>query len=161
MAKEKKPKRGSIILEILIVVFFAALLFSLYMPKKLWDQEDWERDMCRNRMSAILSIEQRYRNANEVYTDTLQYAIDFLKADTTFTNLTDSEKDTLLYNNHPDSLFNCPTLGLPYILKLNEDKTGLDIECPNEPGEMTFYLFFSKKIENHGDIKNGIKSWME
>ncbi len=154
MANQKA--KGSIILEILIVVFFVFLVLSLYIPKKLWDEEDKERELCRNRMTAIWRLEQEYIRKNQVYTDTLDYLINFIKQDTTKSQVM---IDTLLFNNPPDSLHNCPSTGLPYILKLREDKLGIKIECPNEDYTIRYYLFFTKKIENHGSITDGEKSW--
>ena len=156
MARQKGS--GSIILEILIVLCFILLILSLYIPKKLWDKEEFEMETCRNRISAIWRLELEYIRKNNVYTDTLKYAVDLIKEDTTFTQ---AMLDTLLYQNHPDSLYTCPSTGLPYTIKLRDDKLGIKIECPNEYQTIRYYLFFSKKIDTHGDISDGEKSWTQ
>jgi len=156
MARQKGS--GSIILEILIVLCFVLLIFTLYIPKKLWDEEEAETQECRSRMNAIWKVEQEYLRANNVYTDTLQYAIEMVTSDTSYIGVL----DTLLYHNDPDSLYTCPSTGLSYILKFtNEEKTGLKVECPNEYREVKYYLFFTKKIDTHGSITDGEKSWTQ
>jgi len=156
MARQKGS--GSIILEILIVICFILMVLSLYVPKKIWDEENYETETCRSRMSAIWSLEQKYITQNEVYTDTLQYIVDMIKEDTTYT---EAMIDTLLYGNHPDSLYNCISTGLPYSINLREDKLGIKIECPNEYKEIKYYIFFTKKINTHGSISDGERTWAQ
>ena len=93
--KVLKPK-GSIILEILAVIFAVALIFSLIYPGKLWKQEEQNQDKCRENMWHIYFAEITYLDANLVYNDTLEKVIDFIA-------LTDIKKDDELTFNYYNS----------------------------------------------------------
>lgn len=81
MAKAKS--RGSVILEIIIVVLVAALLATILYPKKVWDTEDKNTAACRDNMDRIFKAELIYQKYHTNYTDTLDNLISFIKNDTT------------------------------------------------------------------------------
>jgi len=53
---DQRPK-GSLIYEILIVVFGALLIVSIIYPKRLGDKEEVRTELCRFRMSEIFNAE--------------------------------------------------------------------------------------------------------
>ncbi len=83
MAQQKA--KGSIILEILIVILVAALLGTILYPKKIWEQTEQETKICRANMDRILKAELIYLKYYNTYEDTLDKVISFIKSDTTGT----------------------------------------------------------------------------
>ncbi len=81
MAKAKS--KGSIILEILIVILIAALMFTILYPKKVWDEVEKDTKKCRSNMDKILKAELVYQKYNNTYTDSLPELVDFITKDTT------------------------------------------------------------------------------
>ena len=83
MAKEKG--KGSILLEILIVILVLALIGTILYPKRVWEQSDSDTLECRMHMEKILKTELIYMKYNNTYQDTLDKVISFIKDDTTNT----------------------------------------------------------------------------
>ncbi|MCU0642688.1 MAG: hypothetical protein MUC94_00270 [bacterium] len=81
MARAKS--KGSIILEIIIVVLLVALFATILYPKKVWEREDKNTAICRDNMDRIFKAELIYQKYHNNYTDTLQNIISFIKNDTT------------------------------------------------------------------------------
>ena len=155
--QEEKQKvetgKGSIVLEILIIVAFFLMVASIYIPKNQWEIEEAHLEDCQKRLSNIEESMKFFYMANNFYTDTLSSLINFTKTTTNFR----SEIDSAL-TLPPDSLFRCPQTSMEYTIKI-EDKVHYDISCPNTDQKERYWLFFTKEIKKHGNIKDGVKSW--
>ncbi len=81
---------GSIIYKILIVLLSAALIFSIYYPKKLWDEEVENTATSRYRMSNIYNAALQYHRFHHQYTDSLEELINFVKTDSAYHAYVDS-----------------------------------------------------------------------
>ncbi len=75
--------KGSIILEILIVILVIALIATLLYPKKIWQTEEENTALCRKNMDKILKAELVYQKYHLTYTDSLPGLISFIKEDST------------------------------------------------------------------------------
>lgn len=75
--------KGSIVLEILIVVLLVALFATILYPKKVWEREDKNTAECRDHMDRIFKAELIYQKYHSNYTDTLSKIISFIKNDAT------------------------------------------------------------------------------
>lgn len=82
--------KGSIIYKFLILVLTAALVASIWYPKKLWDQEDRNTVECRYRMSNLHNAELQYLRFKGVYTDSIEELIEYVKTDTMYRQLVDT-----------------------------------------------------------------------
>lgn len=81
MAKEKP--RGSIILEILIVILIVALVATILYPKMVWKEAEKNAEICHQNMDRILKAELVYLKYHNNYEDTLDKVISFIQEDTT------------------------------------------------------------------------------
>ena len=81
MAKVKP--RGSIILEILIVILIVALVATILYPKMVWREAEKNTEICRKNMDRILKAELVYLKYHNNYEDTLDKVISFIQEDTT------------------------------------------------------------------------------
>jgi len=63
--------KGSILYEILIVVFVVGLIFTIVYPSKVWKKEDELQNVCRARMSALQQLEYRYMENTDTFTDSI------------------------------------------------------------------------------------------
>lgn len=75
--------RGSIILEILIVLLIIALIATILYPKKIWEKEEHNVVQCRTNMDRIFKAEMIFLKYHNNYTDTLEHLVSFFKNDTT------------------------------------------------------------------------------
>ncbi|MFQ5707248.1 MAG: hypothetical protein ACE5HO_07340 [bacterium] len=82
--------KGNIIYEILIVILSVLLIASIIYPKKVTDQEAYNQQICRDRMSAILNAELQYQKYNTVYTDSLPQLLDFIRTSDAYAHYVDS-----------------------------------------------------------------------
>jgi len=87
MAQDKpiKPK-GSIVLKLLIVIFFALMLVSILIPKAEWDRQKQERNKCRLRMENLSYVIREYGAKKLGYVDDLEEYLTFIKSDTVEVN---------------------------------------------------------------------------
>jgi len=81
MARDKS--KGSILLEILVVILVVGLVLTILYPKKVWDEEDENTATCRNNMDRILKAELVYQKFHNTYTDSLEGLVSFIKNDST------------------------------------------------------------------------------
>lgn len=96
----KNTGKGSIILEILIVILVVALIATILYPKKIWEQEDQNTRMCRSNMDRILKAELVFQKYHNTYTDSLPELISFIRDDSTKLALRDYfYSDTALAEN--------------------------------------------------------------
>jgi len=75
--------KGSIVLEILIVVLIVALIATLLYPKKVWEEEDRNMKICRSNMDRIFKAELVYQKYHYTYTDSMPELVNFIKNDST------------------------------------------------------------------------------
>ncbi|MBN2008651.1 hypothetical protein JW960_04805 [candidate division KSB1 bacterium] len=81
MATDKA--KGSILLEISIVVLAAALIATILYPKMVWQEAEKDTQTCRANMDRILKAELVYMTYHNTYEDTLDKAFSFIENDTT------------------------------------------------------------------------------
>ncbi|MFC1557268.1 hypothetical protein ACFL6I_04225 [candidate division KSB1 bacterium] len=176
------PKvKGSIILKILVVIAAIILLLSIFIPNRIWTQEIAEEDECHFRMLALVEVQYQFREVNNsAIADSLEQLINLVHTDSTFKARCDSvlqilhETETAaaikesrpfrLYQDIPvvvDSVFHCPSTGLPYNIVLGEDEGFYLIVCPQDEDEFVKqYRFFEKRITHHGSADQGReRSW--
>ncbi len=82
--------KGSIVYKILIVILTAALVASIWYPKKLWEQEERNTEICRYRMENLHNAELQYLRFHNGYTDSLEELINFVKTDSSYHAYVDS-----------------------------------------------------------------------
>ncbi len=166
----KYKNKGSIVFKVLIVILSVGLFFAIYIPNNIWNEEAMEEAECQFRLKALVTVQDLYYEFNETYADTLTKIQNFALENEEFKFRADSiivfesdidsaeqNKTSLvnrLYISTPvnlDSLFNCPSSGLSYMLEF-VDKDNYKILCPTEPAEEVVYTVFKKKTYNHGEI---------
>jgi len=76
-----RTHRGSIILEILIVVLSILLVLVILVPDKIWQEEEKLADQCRYNLNAVYEAEKFYYRSTESYTDTLENLVQFIQSD--------------------------------------------------------------------------------
>lgn len=82
--------KGSWIYKLLILLLTVALIGSIYLPKKLWQEEADNVVECRNRMNNIFNAALFYQHFNDDFTDSLDLVIEFLKNDSSYHAYVDS-----------------------------------------------------------------------
>lgn len=119
--------KGSIILEILIIVLIGVLVYTIYDPAMKIRAEEELRKVCRFRMKNIRQAELRYFDEYGKYTGNIDSLIAFIKAK----NLPDSLFfSTATEKFNPDSLRRCPKLNQPYIIGADSLGKYYWVECP-------------------------------
>lgn len=119
--------KGSIILEILIIVLIGVLVYTIYDPAMKIRAEEELKKVCRFRMKNIRQAELRYFDEYGKYTGNIDSLIAFIKAK----NLPDSLFfSTATERFNPDSLRNCPKLHKPYIMGADSLGKYYWVECP-------------------------------
>ncbi len=93
MMDEKKRKRYSDLLEILMVLAFLFLVISIYVPVEIWKEEDHYAEKSRFNMETIYQVEQFYKQLVGDYNLDGSFAVqvvdairDSLTADSTYLN---------------------------------------------------------------------------
>lgn len=76
-----KASKGSIILEILIVLMALLLVAVILIPNRIWKEENQITDTCRNNMNTINEAELFYYRTNDAYSDTLTNLLNYVQAD--------------------------------------------------------------------------------
>ncbi len=119
--------KGSIILEILIVILIAILVYTIYDPAMKIRAEEELKKICRFRMKNIRQAELRYFDEYGKYTGNIDSLIAFIKR----ANLPDSLFfSTAAEKFNPDSLRRCPRLNEPYIIGADSLGKYYWVECP-------------------------------
>ncbi|GAB4370289.1 MAG: hypothetical protein Kow0042_12460 [Calditrichia bacterium] len=77
---ERSPK-GSIILEIMIILAALLLLAILLVPNKIWEEEERVTQQCRSNMVAMYEAQKFYYRTNGIYTDSLYKVLAFVQSD--------------------------------------------------------------------------------
>lgn len=123
--------KGSILYKILIVILTAALVGSIWYPKKLWDEEARNLETCRQRMTNIYNAALMYQRFGPTgqFSDSLNLLIDFIKRDSTYHAYIDSSIGGRLntFANRFDSLRTAHRAFADYFPGVNvQDSTQLD-----------------------------------
>lgn len=165
---------GSIVLKIFIVAMAVVLYFSMSIPNELWTLETREEYECHFRLLSLTDAQQAYKTIHFTFTDTLDNLLVYAQNEPSFRGKVDSifqtmsDADTTDQNITSklhrlnlataitlDSMFTCPSSGLPYTMELSDaedDGESYKILCPTESHKVTIYSFFEMKYNNHGEI---------
>lgn len=85
------PKiKGSIILKLVIVILVCVLAYAIYLPKKIWNEEQAEEDECRFRLLSLLSAQIQYFSFNSTFADSVQKIEAFADTNQAFSDKVDS-----------------------------------------------------------------------
>ncbi|GAB4336068.1 MAG: hypothetical protein Kow0037_16770 [Calditrichia bacterium] len=76
----KSPK-GSIILEILVVLTALLLLSVLIVPNQIWEEEEAVTKTCRENLTSLYEAERFFMKGTGEYTDTLSKVLSYVQAD--------------------------------------------------------------------------------
>jgi hypothetical protein len=147
-------RRGSILGKVLIFVFGAGLIFSIFYPKMLWDRVENNQQESRNRMLNLWTAQTFYKSSFKSYTDTLEVLVVKLKTDSVFQVYKDSLMTMTL-----DSVITDPINGMPYTVTLQDSAPIIKIESPVVPCTTKALGIFPVEIENPGYIEDGKPSW--
>ncbi len=169
---------GSVISKVIVVLLGVSLIFALYIPSRIWSQEEGEEAECRFRMVALFYAQSQYYASNETYADSISQIMRFADSNPSFVQIVDSlafivsledtsdrnKKGVALrpYFNVPvtlDSLYKCPAHGTYYNIIPEQDQR-FRIECPEVDGSVKLHTFFEKSFINHGWVdQNRTTSW--
>jgi len=120
MAREKS--KGSILLEIIVVILVVALIVTILYPKKIWDEEKHNTNDCRTNMDRILKAELVYQKFHNTYIDSLPGLVSFIKDDSTKEAIADYfYADTALAENIIEHLTATDSQAAKVIDNLNAD----------------------------------------
>jgi hypothetical protein len=147
---QQPHRRGSLLYEILIIVFTIWLILAIVLRKIEWDEESRLRDICRARMQNIYKAELQYIGQNAIYTGNIDELINFAKTDPT----TKAIKDSIFVQKWDevavlDSMRICPANRLPYRLVAIDTSVikYVNIFCPFDTSA-------------HGFSETGKESWV-
>ncbi len=76
-----KGSKGSILLEILIILMALLLIAVIIIPNKIWEEEKIITSSCQQNMNALYEAERFYYQRNSTYTDSLGKLLTFIQAD--------------------------------------------------------------------------------
>lgn len=82
--------KGSTLYKILIGLLTLALGMAIVYPKKIWDHEAAQQQLCRARMVNLYFAELQYRNFNGHFSPSATAALQFVKFDTRYLTQLDS-----------------------------------------------------------------------
>lgn len=88
--------KGSIFLKLIIVVLIAVLVAAIMIPKQMWDEEDKNTEICRQRMVSLQAAELLFHSNNSAYCPDLDSLLDFFKTDPVAYELDFVKLDTFL-----------------------------------------------------------------
>ena len=80
-----KGSKGSILLEILIVLMALLLIAVIIIPNQIWEEEEMVTSNCRHNMNSLYEAERFYYQRNSTYTDSLGKLLTFIQADSGLT----------------------------------------------------------------------------
>ena len=78
---DAKGSKGSILLEILIILMALLLIAVIIIPNKIWEEEKIITSSCQQNMNALYEAERFYYQRNSTYTDSLGKLLTFIQAD--------------------------------------------------------------------------------
>ncbi len=134
--------KGSILLEILIVILAAALIAVIIIPGKIWDQEKQEEKNAHNNISAIYQAEKFYHKITEKYTTDPGKLLGVIGQDSTL-----KQKDKVVYYTRILNRKINGYLNIPYVKAISDISQNIaNIQEDLESNGRNF--------KPHEDIKN-------
>ncbi len=82
----ERTSKGSIILEIVIVLLALLLVAVILVPNQIWKQENRITEKCRDNMNALYEAEMFYYQGNDTFTDTLSQLLTYVENDSGLTH---------------------------------------------------------------------------
>lgn len=76
-----KGSKGSIILEIFIILMALLLIAVIFLPDQIWKEEAKTSKICRDNMNALYEAQRFYYQKNNTYTDSLSKLLTFVQND--------------------------------------------------------------------------------
>ncbi|MCK5740101.1 hypothetical protein KAH55_12995 [bacterium] len=73
--------KGSIFLKLIIVVLVVVLAGAIVIPKRMWDEEEKNTEVCHQRMASILAAELLHQKYTDTYIDDLDSLLKFFTDD--------------------------------------------------------------------------------
>ncbi len=113
-----KPQRGSIILEILIVLLSVLLVIVILVPNKIWNEEEKITNQCRYNLNAVYEAEKFYYRSTQAYTDTLENLVDFIQADSSLQKRRQIVEFTRELFHHLEGILDIPGISHIYTISL-------------------------------------------
>lgn len=104
-----KGGKGSILLEILIVLMALLLIAVIIIPNQIWEEEETITSICQQNLNALYEAERFYYQRNSTYTDSLGKLLTYVQTDSglnkrqTLVSLTNSLTQVL------DNILNIPS----------------------------------------------------
>jgi len=134
--------KGSILLEILIVVLAAALIAVIIIPGKIWNQEKQEEKIAHDNISAIYQAEKFYHRVTEKYTTDPSGLLRVIEQDSTL-----KQADKVVNYTRTLKRYIGEYLNIPYIRALAEINQNIN----NIQGDLESN---KRNFKPHEDIKN-------
>ena len=76
-----KGSKGSIILEIFIILMVLLLIAVIFLPDQIWKEEAQTTKICRDNLNALNEAQRFYYQKNNTYTDSLSKLLTFVQND--------------------------------------------------------------------------------
>ncbi len=124
----KKVSKGSIILEVLIVLVALLLVAVILVPNKIWKEENQVTTQCRANINSLYEAERFYYRATESYTDSLSKLLAFVQSDS---GLIQKQKLVSLTNSFTkvmDNILNIPAVSEVSSISQSSDEITGDLQ---------------------------------
>lgn len=143
--------RGSIIFKILIVVFIAVLWQVIYIPGKIWKEENSLEKVDRKNMNAIYEAENYYYNKTKKFvpSDSLENLLAFINADSSLQQKRQIGELTHILTDSIDRVLEIPVLS--NIVPISESISEMN-------GDLDFNTRYFEKYPEILNAKNDIKA---
>lgn len=143
--------RGSIIFKILIVVFIAVLWQVIYIPGKIWKEENSLEKIGRQNMNAIYEAENYYYNKTKKFVpaDSLENLLSFINADSSLQQKRQIGELTHILTDSIDRVLEIPVLSS--IVPISESISEMN-------GDLDFNSRYFEKYPEILNAKNDIKA---
>lgn len=105
-----KLSKGSIILEILIVLMALLLVAVILVPDKIWKEEARITNRSRANMVAVYEAEQFYYKTHQEYTDSIPKLLEFVRNDSTLQQRQSLVSLTRSFMKVVDNILNVPSI---------------------------------------------------
>lgn len=143
--------RGSIIFKILIVVFIAVLWQVIYIPGKIWKEENSLEKIGRQNMNAIYEAQNYYYNKTKKFVpaDSLEKLLSFINADSSLQQKRQIGELTHILTDSIDRVLEIPVLS--NIVPISESISEMN-------GDLDFNTRYFEKYPEILNAKNDIKA---
>lgn len=143
--------RGSIIFKILIVVFIAVLWQVIYIPGKIWKEENSLEKVGRLNMNAIYEAQNYYYNKTKKFVpaDSLEKLLSFINADSSLQQKRQIGELTHILTDSIDRVLEIPVLSS--VVPISESISEMN-------GDLDFNTRYFEKYPEILNAKNDIKA---